>query len=159
MGPTILLGMEFSSEWRVKTFHNFMVKVGIYSETTRASNRLLDRSLDMIPQYIKRVCKRYLQIISAVSNNEHSLIDVIESNLNTEDEVRSSNGYLQDAGSTDTNACRDLVSSTRQAVMGKCEDNRMNFKNQSLPVDLAMTSENDSCFFYNVRLQQKDEKL
>ena len=31
----------------------------------------------------------------------------------------------------------------------------MNFKNQSLPEDLAMTSENDFCFFYNVRLQKK----
>ena len=29
-GLSSLLGMEFSSEWRVKTFHNFMVKVGIY---------------------------------------------------------------------------------------------------------------------------------
>jgi len=48
-----LLGMEFSSEWRVKTFHNFMVKVGIYSETLRKSNRLLDESSDMIPPCIK----------------------------------------------------------------------------------------------------------
>lgn len=58
-------------------------------------------------------------ILSAVSNNEHSRINFIKSNINTEDEVRSSNGYLQDAGSTHTNACRDLVSSTRQAVSGK----------------------------------------
>jgi len=42
-GLSSLLGMEFSSEWRVKTFHNFMAKVGIYSETSRASNRLVDR--------------------------------------------------------------------------------------------------------------------
>lgn len=52
-GLSSLLGMEFFSEWRVKTFHNFMVKVGIYSETLRASNRLLDKSLDMIPPCIK----------------------------------------------------------------------------------------------------------
>jgi len=87
-------------------------------------------------------------ILSAVSNNEHSRIDFIESNLNTDDEVRSSNGYLQDAGSTDTNACRDLVSSTRQVVVGKSEDIRVNFKNQSLPEDLAMTSENGSCLSF-----------
>jgi len=52
-GLRSLLGMKFSSEWRVKTFHNFMVKVGIYSKTSRASNRLLDRSLDMMPSFIK----------------------------------------------------------------------------------------------------------
>jgi len=45
--------MEFSSEWRVKTFHNFMAKVGIYSETSRAFSRLLDKSLDIIPPCIK----------------------------------------------------------------------------------------------------------
>ena len=55
---------------------------------------------------------------------------------------------MQDAGSTDTNACRDLVSSTRQAVVGKSEDIRVNFKNQSLPEDLAMTSENGSCLSF-----------
>ena len=36
-----------------------------------------------------------------------NIINFIKSNLNTEDEVRSTNGYLQDAGSTDTNACQD----------------------------------------------------
>jgi len=87
-------------------------------------------------------------IILAVSNNEHSRIDFIESNLKTEDEVRSSNGYLQDAGSANTNACRDLLSSTRQAVVGKSEDIRMNFKHQSLPEDLAMTSEKCSCLSF-----------
>jgi len=60
------LGMEFSSEWRVKTFHNFMVKVVIYSETLRACNRLLDKSLDMIPPCIKGMlglyCKVYRKI-------------------------------------------------------------------------------------------------
>lgn len=87
-------------------------------------------------------------IILAVSNNEHSRIDFIESNLKTEDEVRSSNGYLQDAGSANTNLCQDLLSSTRQAVVGKSEDIRMNFKHQSLPEDLVMTSEKCSCLSF-----------
>ena len=52
-GFTSLLGMKFSSEWRVKTYHNFMVEVEIHGETSRASNRLLDRSLDMMPPFIK----------------------------------------------------------------------------------------------------------